>query len=101
MPNGTSAELSAAHLIRAVVPTAVSPEAALRLSLERVDVAIELSDAVRLRLPLFPPPAQQETLAELVQAARRRLREDRVRVEAEELGARRVVLDGVLRGLVP
>jgi hypothetical protein len=101
MPNGTSAELSAAHLIRAVVPTGVSPEAALRLSLERVDVAIELSDAVRLRLPLFPPPAQQETLAELVQAARRRLREDRVRVEAEELGARRVVLDGVLRGLVP
>ena len=77
------------------------PDAALRLSLERVDVAIELSDAIRLRLPFFPPPAQQETLAELVQAARRRLREDRVRVEAEELGARRVVLDGVLRRLVP
>lgn len=101
MTNGTAAELSAAHLVRAVVPTTVAPDAALRVSLGRVDAALELSDAVRLRLPFFPAPVQQETLAELVQAARRRLREDRVRVEAEELGARRVVLDGVLRGLVP
>jgi hypothetical protein len=101
MTDPATAALSAAHLIRAVVPTATAPEPALRLSLERVDAAITLSDAVRLRLPFFPPPVRQETLAELVQAARRRLREDRVRVEASELGARRVVLDSVLRGLVP
>lgn len=101
MTGPTTAALSAAQLIRAVVPTAAAPEPALRLSLQRVDTAIALSDAVRLRLPWFPPPVRQETLAELVQAARRRLREDRVRVEASELGGRRLVLDGVLRGLAP
>jgi hypothetical protein len=93
--------LSAAHLIRAVVPIATAPEPALRRSLERVDTAITVSDAIRLRLPWFPPPERQETLPELVQAARRRLREDRVRVDAAELGARRAVLDSVLRGLAP
>ncbi len=100
-PGGGATALSAAHLIRAVVPTADPPETSLRLGVRRIDAAIALSDAVRLRLPLFPPPARQETLPELVQAARRRLREDRARVDAQALGARRAVLDSVLRGLAP
>jgi hypothetical protein len=101
MNQPTPVAVSAAHLIRAVVPTAVAPEPALRRSLGRIDAALVVSEAVQLRLPWFPPPERQETLAELVQAARRRLREDRVRTEASEFGARRVVVDAVLRGLAP
>jgi hypothetical protein len=97
----TATALSAAHLVRAVVPTSTAPQVALQTSLARVDAALVLSDAIRLRLPWFPPPPRQETLPELVQAARRRLREDRVRVEADELGARRTVLAGVLTRLTP
>lgn len=101
MTGPTTTAVSTAQLIRAVVPTGTAPVPALALSLQRVDTAIALSEAIRVRLPWFPPPEHQETLADLVQAARRRLREERVRVQAAELGARRVVLDGVLRGLTP
>jgi hypothetical protein len=94
--------LSAAHLARAVLPVGAGPpEDALRLELARVTAAVELGDAVRARLTRFPPPPRSETLPELVQAARRRLREDRVRVDAEELGSRRLVLDRVLAELTP
>jgi hypothetical protein len=94
--------LSAAHLSWAVVPlTTESPQRALRLARDRIDLALQLSDANRVRLPWFPLPPRTETLAELVQAARRRLQEDRSRVDVEELGARRLVVDRVLRELEP
>ncbi len=101
MTGSIAGSLSADHLIHAVVPVESEPAAALTAGIGRLDAAIALTDAVRLRLPWFPPPAQQQTLPELVQAARRLLREDRARVDAAELGARRAVLDGVLRGLTP
>lgn len=100
MSEGTH-DLSAAHLITAVVPTAVAPEEALRVSLGRVGSALAVTDAIRVRFPWLPPPAAQETLPELVQAARRRLREDRGRLSSTELTARRGVLDRLLEELVP
>jgi hypothetical protein len=99
MPEPTT--LSAAHLSAAVVPISESPDLALTRAVHRVDQALLLSDALRGRLPWLPPPAAQETLGELVQVARRRLREDRVRVQSDELGARRTILTGVRAELTP
>ncbi len=94
--------VSAAHLVHAVVPAGTAePVLSLDRARGRVDTLITLTDAVRGRLPLLPVPPRQETLPELVQVARRRLREDRARVTAEELGARRLVLDRVIEGLTP
>ena len=97
----TATALSAAHLGAAVVPVDVAPDVALSRALVRLDEALAVTEAIRVRLPWLPPPAAPQTLAELVQAARRRLREDRVRVQADELTARRTVLTGVRAELTP
>ena len=94
-------ELSAAHLSAAVVPVGELPDLALTRAVRRVDEALLVSDALRGRLPWLPPPPAQQTLGELVQVARRRLREDRVRVQSDELGARRSILTDVRAGLTP
>ena len=93
--------LSSEHLTRAVVSTQSSPEVQLTLSRDRVDAMLALNDALRVRLDWFTLPARQETLSELVQAARRRLRQDRGRVDIDELNARRSVLHAVIMELTP
>ena len=97
----TATALSAAHLRAAVVPIAEAPDVALSRALGRLDDALLVNDAIRVRLPWLPPPVARQTLGELVQAARRRLHEDRARVQADELTARRTVLTGVRAELAP
>ncbi|MGS2617470.1 hypothetical protein ACVCAH_23530 [Micromonospora sp. LZ34] len=106
MPPPTS--LTAGHLAHAVVPparddeadTAHDPVPILVASLDRVDTLLRIADGARVRLTILPEPPQQQSLAELVQAARRRLRGERVRLDTDELAARRFVLDRVREGLV-
>lgn len=98
--------LTAAHLIHALPPATPDepsgdPRPHLRLGIDRVDALLEIADAWRNRLPTLPEPPRRQTLAELVQAARRRMREDRLRVDVEELDARRFVLQRVHQELQP
>lgn len=98
--------LTAAHLVHALAPATPEPDAGdprahLQLGIARVDALVEIADAWRLRFPLLPEPPARETLAELVQAARRRLRDDRVRADLDELDARRFVLTSVHAELQP
>jgi len=104
MPPPTS--LTAAHLIHALVPAAPGEQAGdprphLTLGIERIDSLLVLTDAWKGRLPTLPEPPQPQTLQQLVQAARRRVRADRVRVDTEDLEARRFVLERVRDGLQP
>jgi hypothetical protein len=98
--------LTAAHMIHALAPATPDeahgdPRPYLRLGIDRIDSLLEITDAWRNRLPTLPEPPQRQTLSELVQAARRRMREDRMRVDVEELGARRFVLQRVHEELQP
>lgn len=105
MPPPTS--LTAAHLVHAVVPAALpgdteaDPVPVLAAGIDRVDALLRITDAWRIRLPQLPDPPQRQTLGEVVQAARRRLRSERLRVDVEELAARRFVLDRVRTDLLP
>jgi hypothetical protein len=97
--------LTAGHLFHAVVPaapdvTAGDPLPTLAAGIDRIDALLRIADAQGIRIVALPDPPQQQTLAELVQAARRRLRGERVRLASEELGARRFVLDRVREGIV-
>ncbi|SDZ14888.1 hypothetical protein SAMN05444365_10627 [Micromonospora pattaloongensis] len=106
MPPPTS--LTAGHLAYAVVPPAPDdaadpardPVPVLVAGLDRVDSLLRIADGARVRLTVLPEPPQQLSLTELVQAARRRLRGQRVRLDTDELAARRYVLDRVREGLV-
>jgi len=68
---------------------------------ERLRTRLELVDAWRLRFPLLPPPPQRQSLAELVQEARRRLREDRAEADAVELRERIAVVDRIRLQVLP
>lgn len=102
MPPPTS--LTAGHLAHAVVPVAFDdqsdPVPVLVAGLDRVDRLLRIADGARVRLAVLPDPPQQQSLAELVQAARRRLRGQRIRLDTDELAARRFVLDRVREGLI-
>jgi hypothetical protein len=98
--------LTAAHLIHALAPATpegvtVDPRAHLELGMDRIDVLVEIADAWRLRFPALPELPRRQTLAELVQAARRRMRADRSRLDLEELDARRFVLQRIHQELHP
>lgn len=99
--------LTAEHLVHALVPAApagaagAEPVVHVELAIDRVDLLAGVAGAWRDRLPRLPDPPRRETLDELVQAARRRLRADRARLDLEELDARRFVLQRVRDGLVP
>jgi hypothetical protein len=105
MPPPTS--LSAAHLVHAVVPAALpgdteaDPVPVLTAGVDRVDALLRITDAWRVRLPQLPDPPERVTLGDVVQAARRRLRGERLRVDEAELSARRFVLDRVRTDLLP
>jgi hypothetical protein len=92
--------LTPAHLVHAVVPPAPDdaggdPRPHLTAGIDRVDLLLGIADVLTARFPTLPEPPRQQTLQELVQVARRRLRADRVRRSVEELSARRFVLDRV------
>jgi hypothetical protein len=103
MPSPPS--LTAGHLIHAVVPAAPDastgdPLPTLVAGIDRIDALLRIADGQRIRIAILPDPPQRQSLAELVQAARHRLRNERVRLDTDELGARRFVLDRVREGIV-
>jgi hypothetical protein len=102
----TPVALTPDHLIYALVPVAPDdttgdPRPFLGLGIDRIDALLGITDAWKGRLPILPAPPAPQTLQELVQAARRRVRADRVRVDTEELEARRFVLQRVQEALTP
>lgn len=95
-----------ARLIRVLPPATATAEPAdvvghLAVLDDRLHTRLELVDAWRLRFPLLPPPPRRQTLAELVQEARRRLREERASADAAELGERIALVTQLRAGLLP
>jgi hypothetical protein len=103
-----SQELSpfGARLVR-VLPTATTTGSAaevvdhLDLLSERLRSRLDLLEAWRLRFPLLPEPPARESLQDLVQEARRRLREERSSADDVELRARLDLVDRLREGLLP
>lgn len=100
--------LDATHLRVGVVPLVPDTEpddhrpalaAALDHSLSRIDLRDAVIGAWRDRLRSVPPVRQPRTLQETVQAARARLRDDRIHADTVELVNRRFVLTHVREGL--
>lgn len=95
-----------ARLVRVLPPataTGTPAEVVGHLDLvgHRLRSRLDLVDAWRLRFPLLPPPPQRQSLPELVQEARRRLREDRAEADAVELRERLVLVDRLRAGIQP
>ncbi|WP_298460923.1 hypothetical protein [uncultured Cellulomonas sp.] len=100
--------LSTAHLRAGVLPSVDVEDAAahrtelaaaLDTALLRLDLRGDLLDGWRLRLPVLPLPPRRQTLQEVVQTARVRLREDRVAADRTELVNRRFVVEHLREGL--
>lgn len=97
--------LTSAHLLDALVPagadpTAANPEPYLTSVIGRIDHHLAVTEIWAERAEVLPQPPRRETLAELVQTARRELRGERARVAVEDLQARRFVLQQVRAVLV-
>jgi hypothetical protein len=95
-----------ARLVRVLPPAAAVESPAgvvghLDVVGERIRARVDLLDAWRLRFPLLPPPPRRESLQELVQEARRRLREDRATADAAELAERLTLVGGLREALLP
>lgn len=107
MSNGIPENLKFTHLRVAVPPeqiqgqTAVDMRAHYTRSIEAIDHGLVLNDHWRERIIIRPIPPRPKSLAELVDAARRRLREDRLRDDRDELLARKFVLERVTAVLQP
>ena len=100
----TPTDFTAAHLFRAALPDdapdrVVDAKVHYQRSIERVDDAIKVSELWAGRFRVEPEPEQPQTLQELVQAARRRLRNDRVTLDTNELQIRRDLLQHIRTGL--
>jgi hypothetical protein len=107
MSNGVPDNLKASHLRIAVAPEQIEGQAAAEMrahytaGIAAVDRSLLISERWRERVILRPLPPQPQSLAELVDTARRRLREDRLRDDRDELQARRFVLQRVAEVLGP
>ena len=102
------AHLTAAHLRAGTLPLSVSTDpqvdraavvATLDAALLRLDLRADLLDAWHLRLPLLPRPPRTRTLQETVQAARAKLREERLAADRVEVDNRRFVVAHLREGL--
>lgn len=62
---------------------------------------LDLVEAWRQWLPTLPEPAARQSLQELVQAARRALRDERSRLDLVELTDRLALVDRIRAGLQP
>lgn len=103
--------LSAVHLQAGVLPTfgladdadpdvhRAAVTAALDTALLRLDLRTDLLDGWRDRLPLLPRPPRTRTLQETVQAARVRLRTERLAADRTEVVNRRFVVAHFREGL--
>lgn len=91
------------HVLPPAAPSAAQSNALAHYDVlaERLRGRLDLVDAWRLRLPLLPEPPRRESLADLVQEARRRLREDRSQADLAELRERLTLVDQLRAGLAP
>jgi hypothetical protein len=106
MPPTPPQSLTAAHIVYALLPdepsgAAVEPRQHYTLVQERLNGQLALAELWKNRIATLPTPPAPQSLQELVQAARRRLRSDRLRDDTEELEARRWVVLRVLEELAP
>lgn len=94
------ARLTTRHLNYAVLPDdgvdgPVDADRYYAVGIVRLDTLLELGELWAGRFDRLPEPEVRLTLQELVQAARRRVRAERLRLDTEELQARRFVLERV------
>jgi hypothetical protein len=107
MSNGLPKNLQFTHLRIAAPPEQLEGQTSVEMlghytrSIEAIDRRLLLIDRWRERVVIRPAPPQPKSLAELVESARRRLREDRLRDDRDELQARRFVLERVSKVLQP
>jgi hypothetical protein len=95
-------EIKASHLAYATAPRAQSAEEVL-LQLETVEQRLSLREIFasgwKLRRPPRASAPADPSLQDLVQAARERLRDDRVTADTVELGSRKLAVGLVKQGL--
>ena len=107
MSNGLPENLRFTHLRLVAPPEQLEgqPVAELRVhytrSIEAINQRLVLSERWRERIVVRPASPQPQSLAELIDATRRRLREERLRDDRDELQARRFVLERVAAALQP
>ena len=94
-------QLTAGHLVQALLPDdretePVDTVAHYTQVLTRLDGQLSIAELWKGRFEILPVPPAPQTLQELVQVARRRLRDDRLRADTEELEARRWVVERVI-----
>jgi hypothetical protein len=106
MPDAIPQNLTAAHLIFALPPDDEAAETAkVRLhydqTVARLNGQLRLVELWRARVDIVVPVEAPQSLQELVQAARQRLRKDRLRVDTDELQARKWVAQRILQEFQP
>jgi hypothetical protein len=106
MPTTPPQSLTAAHIVHALLPDApdgvpMDPRQHYTLVQDRLTGQLEIAELWKNRIAILPTPPAPQSLQELVQAARRRLRSDRLRDDTEELEARRWVVLRVIEELAP
>lgn len=102
MSNGIPQSLTAMHLVHALLPDDQAGQVTkARMNYEqvvaRLDGQLRIAELWRTRITVFPPAEEPQTLQELVQAARFRLRNDRLREDTDELQARKWVASRILQ----
>jgi len=106
MSNDAPANLKTSHLLFALAPEQSADDPVeLQLHYDRMLAGIagklDLADLLNDRIREMPERPEPATLGELIQAARKRLRQDRLQADVDELRARRFVLTKVRGALVP
>ncbi len=96
--------LTTSHLSYAVVPDSQQPAVVsatvhFEAVISSLDVVLTVAEAWKGKLGILVDPPEPATLQELVQAGRRRLRDDRLRADTEELHARHYAVSTVKAGL--
>jgi hypothetical protein len=98
--------LTAAHITYALLPDdradePVDVQQYYTRVITRLDGQLALAELWKARIASPPAPEAPQSLQELVQEARRRLRSDRLRADTEEIEARKWVLQRVIEELAP
>jgi hypothetical protein len=104
MSNDAPENLKASHLVYGLAPEqtkedVVELERHYDSVLARIDGKLAIVDLIKGRIKDIPEITAQETLGDLVKAARKRLRQNRLQVDLDELRARRYVAAKVREAL--
>lgn len=106
MANIPPSQLKPTHLLQALLPespdvngmtTPIDATTHYTLAITQLDQRLRVIEGWRGRLQRIPSPPQPASLAELIQTARKRLAEDKLSADGDELVARRFVLTELKR----